>query len=340
MAQPIPSIFFGGLRLLFANKRTLLWSYLVLLVAGLVNGASVGARISDFLDHSLAAQKIAGDIDAGYYAELVLHANEHNPGSAPVTSALTFISILFTYFLTAGILYVFLTSERPRLATIVGAGIQYFWRFFRLTLFALIIGGPILGVLFWLRFLYLTSADEKYVEAAYDIRAGLTLIVILFVAILLRLWFDLAEVVVVQLGINGDRRVRRSLGPSLRLLFKYFFRVFFSYFVAGTLGVLAFAAFVYIYVVSQPSHLILPVFLWSQLALLCLLASRIWQRGILASLVLSTTEQTVILVQPGPPDPYPLTPIPDRPETNPELGPEPEPGIPILPVPPLPEPAS
>jgi len=336
MAQPIPSIFLGGLRLLFSNKRALLWSYLVLLVIGLINGSSVSARVGDFLDHSLAAQKIAGDIDAGYFAELIMHANEHNPGSAPITSALTLISVLISYFLTAGILYVFFTSEKPRLATIIGAGIQYFWRFFRLTLFALIICGPILGLLFWLRSLYLKGADEKYVEAAYDIRAVLTLIVVLFVAILLRLWFDLAEVVVVQLGINGDRRVRRSLGPSLRLLFKHFLHVFLSYFVAGTLGFLAFAAFLYIYVASQPSHLILPVFLWSQLALLCLLASRIWQRGILTLLVISTTEQTVILVQPGPPDPYPLTPIPDRPEPTPE----PDPGNPLLPTPPLPEPAS
>jgi hypothetical protein len=311
MAVTKPSIFLGGLRLLLANKRTLLWGYLALLVVGLIGGASLHARIGPFLDHSLAAQKLAGSIDIAYYAELFQHANEHDPGSGPVTTALTLLSVLLSFFFAAGIIYVFLTAEKPRLATILRAGVEYFWRFFRLMLFAAIIGGVILGPLGWLRWFYLKHADEKYVEAAYDLRFVLTLLVLLLIALILRLWFDLAEVYVVQMGREGDRRVRRSLGPSLRLLRQHFAHAFLSYFVAGTIGALGFAIFLWIWTVSQASHLILPVFLWSQIGLLFLLASRIWQRGIVTALVQAAVEptQTVILVKPGPPEPYPFTPI-------------------------------
>ena len=116
MAATKPGIFLGGLRLLLANKRTLLWSYLALVFVGAVGGASMHARIGPFLDHSLAAQKLAGSIDVAYYAELYMHANEHDTGSGPVTTALTLLSIILSFFFAAGIVYVFLSGEKPRLA--------------------------------------------------------------------------------------------------------------------------------------------------------------------------------------------------------------------------------
>ncbi len=308
MAATTPSVFLGGLRLLLANKRTLLWSYLALLVVGLIGGASVHARIGPFLDHSLAAQKLSAGIDISYYAELFQHANEHDPGTGPVTLALTLLSVLLAFFFAAGIIHVFLTSEKPRLATILRAGVEYFWRFFRLMLFAAIIGGLILGPLGWLRTIYLKHADEHYVEAAFDLRFVLTLLVLLLIALVLRLWFDIAEVYVVKMGLEGDRRVRRSLGPSLHLLRQHFGHALISYIVAGTVGVLSFAIFLWIWTVNQASHLILPVFLLSQIGLLFLLASRIWQRGIVTALVQAVAEptQTVIFVRPGPPEPDPF----------------------------------
>jgi hypothetical protein len=318
MAATTPSIFLGGLRLLFSNKRTLLWSYLALLAVGLIGGVSLHARIGPFLDHSLAAQKLAGSIDIAYFAELFMHANEHDPGSGPVTASLTLVSVLLSFFFAAGIIFVFLSGEKPRLATILRAGVDYFWRFFRLTLFTAIIAGPILGLLGWLRILYLKSADENVVEAGYYWRFLLTLAILLLVAIVLRLWFDLAEVYVVKLGQDGDRRVRRTLGPSLRLLRAHFGHLFLSYFVAGALGLLVSAFFFSIWLFNQASHLVVPVFLWSQIGLIFLLASRIWQRGIVTSLVAATAEptQAVILVQPGPPEPTPFIAIDELPSAT------------------------
>jgi hypothetical protein len=280
---------------LLANKRTLLWSYLAVLCVGVVGGLSVQARIGPFLNHSLAAQQLAGGIDAGYYAELFMHANEHDPGSGPVTGSLTLLSIVLSFFLAAGTVSVFLSGEEPRLAIILVRGVEYFWRFVRLMLFAAIIGGPTLAVLGGLRTVYLKHADEHFVEAAYDLRAGLTLAVLLLVAVLLRIWFDLAEVYVVRLGLGGDRRVRKSLGPSLRLFRRNFWRLSLSYFAAGTFGWLAFGVFLWLWLLGQTYHLVPLVFLWSQVALVFLLASRIWQRGIVTALVLAEVVDVVVV---------------------------------------------
>jgi hypothetical protein len=337
MAPTQPNIFLGGLRLLLANKRTLLWSYLALLAVGLIGGVSTYARIGPFLDHSLAAQKLSSGIDGAYYAELFEHVNEHDPGSGPVTASLTLVSVLLSFFFAAGTIQVFLTSEKPRLATILRAGIEYFWRFFRLMLFAAVIGGVILGPLGWLRKIYLEHADERYVEAAFDLRFVLTLLVLLLIALVLRLWFDLAEVYVVKMGLEGDRRVRRSLGPSFRLLRQHFAHAFLSYLSAGILGVLGFAFFLWIWTVNQASHLILPVFLWGQIGLLFLLASRIWQRGIVTALVQAVVEptQTVIFVRPGPPETSSFTPGYSDFGSSPEA----DEGTSLPPAPPLGEPA-
>ena len=336
MAATTPSIFFGGLRLLLANKRTLVWSYLALLVVGLIGGASLHARVGPFLDHSLAAQKLSAGIDIAYYAELFQHVNEHDPGSGPVTFALTVFSVLLAFFFSAGFIHIFLTSEKPRLAIILRTGVEYFWRFFRLTLFAAIIGGLILGPLGWLRTIYLKHADEHHVEAAFDLRFVLTLLVLLLIVLVLRLWFDLAEVYVIKMGLDGDRRVRRSLGPALRLLGQHFAHVFLSYFVAGAVGVLGFAFFAWIWAAGQASHLILPVFLWTQIGLLFLIASRIWQRGIVTALVQAVAEptQTVIYVRPGPPEPNPF--IPDFSDSSTDD----DEGTFLPPAPPLGEPAT
>lgn len=276
----------GGLRLVLGNKRTLLWVYLANLIVGLFGGLPFFSHIRPFLDHSMAAQKIAGSLDIGFVAELFMHANEHATGASTTATLLVICYVLVSFVLAAGILYVFLSGERPRLGTVVGRGVAYFWRFVRLTLFLAVIAGPVLGILFGLRTAYLSSADEKYVEAAYDVRALLTLLVIAVVAVFLRLWFDIAEALVVRNGIAGDRAVRRTIGPSIRLLWRNLIRACGSYVLAGALGWIGLLLLLWIWMSLSP-HAVMLGALMGQVGIFLLLAGRVWQRGIVAALVLA-----------------------------------------------------
>ncbi len=111
--------------------------------------------------------------------------------------------------------------------------------------------------------------------------------VVLLVALLVRLWWDLVEVYIVRNAMDGERRVRHALLPAFRLLFRYFFRTFGSFLLTGMLGVCALAVCLYLWNEFVPAHQVWTGFLLAQLGLFLLLASRFWQRGIEASLVMA-----------------------------------------------------
>ncbi len=71
MKRPLPNLLAQGFRLALRNWPCVVWAYAVNLVFGLLAGIPFAAGLAPYLDHSLAAQKIAGTIDLAYLAELV-----------------------------------------------------------------------------------------------------------------------------------------------------------------------------------------------------------------------------------------------------------------------------
>ena len=274
-----------GLRLLLANKRLLLWTYLASLLLGLRAALPFHARISPILDHSLAARDLAGRFDISSYALLTMRLGRQ--GSSLYTQAFGAILVycVFAVILAAGTYFIFSSGEMPRLATVLRSGVDYFWRFFRLTIFCGIIGGISIGILAALRALLLKHADNVYVERRYFYIALATFIVVALVAFFFRLWFDLAEATVVQLGFDGDRRVRRSLFPSLRALRQTFAPTYFSYLLIGILGWAGLLLCLWLWVVAVPARAVPLAWILGQLGVLSILIARIWQRGLATAVV-------------------------------------------------------
>ena len=75
--------------------------------------------------------------------------------------------------------------------------------------------------------------------------------------------------------------------PAFRLLGKYFFRTVGSFLLSGLLGVSALALCLYFWKKFIPAHQVWLACLVAQLGLFLLLASRFWQRGIGATLVMA-----------------------------------------------------
>jgi hypothetical protein len=111
--------------------------------------------------------------------------------------------------------------------------------------------------------------------------------------LLLRLWWDLVEVYVVRNAMDGEHRVHLALVPALRLLFRNFFRLFGSFLLAGIAGVAALALCLALWK-ALPAHQVWVAALLAQLGLFLLLASRFWQRGIEATLVMVLDPPLVI----------------------------------------------
>jgi hypothetical protein len=125
-----------------------------------------------------------------------------------------------------------------------------------------------------------------YVERKMFLYSSISGAVVFLAAMLVRLWWDLVEVYVVRNAIDGERRVRQALLPAARLLYRYFFRAAGSFFLIGIIGLDALALFLFFWRLLPAQQVWLSGLL-AQMGLFLLLASRFWQRGMEAALVMS-----------------------------------------------------
>jgi hypothetical protein len=285
--RPLPNLLAQGFQLVLRNWPCVVWVYAVNLLFALLAAVPFATGLGAYLDHSLAAQKIGGTIDIAYLVELALHIRD--TGFAPMVMHTAgwvgLLQLMVLFYLFAGSVFVFVAAEPPQLSVLLRGGVAYFWRFVRAAILAGGSAAIILCVLLAMRAGLMARVDAVYVERHKFVYAAISGAVVLLVALLLRLWWDLVEVYVVRNAMDGEHRVHLALMPAFRLLFRNFFRIFGSFLLAGIVGVAALALFLALWKVL-PAHLVWLAALLAQLGLFLLLASRFWQRGIEATLVM------------------------------------------------------
>ena len=293
--RPLPSLLVQGFQLLLRNWPCVVWVYAVNLVLALLGSVPFATGLGGYLDHSLAAQKIAGTIDIAYLVELALHIR--NTGFSPMVlhtaGWVGLLQLLVLFYLFAGSVFVFVAAEPPQLSVLLRGGVAYFWRFVRAAILAGGSAAIIVCVLLALRAALLGRADAVYVERRMFLYTAISGAIVLLVALLLRLWWDLVEVYVVRNAMDGEHRVHVALLPAFRLLFRNFFRIFGSFLLAGITGVVALALCLALWK-ALPAHQVWVAALLAQLGLFLLLVSRFWQRGIEATLVMVLDPPLVI----------------------------------------------
>lgn len=285
MSDKKQSILTAGFLLTLRHWRALVWAYVFQLVLAVIFSLQFHAQLADILNHSIASRSLIHGFDLGALAEILIHL--HQNGGAAISFAGIFLFVLMYLLLTAGTLFVFQTEEKAQLSTLLSNGLRYFWRFIRLLLIAIPVQAFVLGVLFHLRGAFMDHADRFVVGIPLFLHSILSLLVVGLVAVFLRVYFDLTEVYTIQLGIRGDRRIRRSLLPALRVYFASFSRIYFSFLGIQILGkfCLMFCFFLALQLLATPH--IGPLFFFAQLGLFLLLAARFWQHGMETALALA-----------------------------------------------------
>jgi hypothetical protein len=218
----------------------------------------------------------------------------------------------------------------------------------RITLLTLLISAFVLVPLTKLQDMWATHIDDTMTGLQSFLYQLPGILIIALVACFLRLYFDLVEVYTVQLGDqfrpNGrsDRRVRRTLLPALRTLFRNLWRAYFSFVALTLLGlgaVLATSALA-VRMLAEPK--VWPMFLLAQAGLFIMLMTRFWQRGAETILVvdnplpapeLSPGMRDLLLQQTIRPIPYRRRATDFQSEMPPDPLPDPEPAAPSLPQP-------
>jgi hypothetical protein len=288
MKRPLPNLLVQGFQLSLRNWPCVVWAYAINLIFSLLGAIPFATGLASYLDHTLAAQKIAGTLNMASLVELGLHLRDTSfaPMAFHTAGWLNLLQLLVLFIFFAGSVFVFVAAEPPWLSVLLRGGVAYFWRFVRAAILAGCIAAIILGVLLGARAALLARADAVYVERQMFYFSFISGAVVLLVALLVRLWWDLVEVYIVRNAMDGERRVHQALLPAFRLLFRYFFRTFGSFLLAGIAGVAALALCLYFWK-ALPAHQVWIAALLAQLGLFLLLAGRFWQRGIEATLVMS-----------------------------------------------------
>ena len=319
------SILLHGLRLVVTIPGPLLWTYALNLAFALIFSLRLHAQLSSILDHSLAAQRLNAAFDLGTILSVINRITYHAPDTGSSDSAGPILYLIAYFLLVPGTLFCYNANCPSRLSVLVSSGISFFWRFVRITLFTLLISGLILFPLTALANAWSSHVDNTMVGRPAFLATAAGWLVILLVAAVLRLYFDLVEVYTVQLADhyrpNGkpDRRVRRTLLPALRALRHNFVRAYGSFFFLTILGITVFVLTgrIAAHTLAQPR--VWPQFLLLQLGLFVMMLTRFWQRG--AETVLAC-ENLLPKSAPAP-----------TPQTLSDAIPDPEPSVPSLPQP-------
>ncbi|MGH9709094.1 MAG: hypothetical protein ACRD37_00920, partial [Candidatus Acidiferrales bacterium] len=268
----------------------------------------------DVLDHSLAAGRLVHGFDVAALGGLA-----QQPGVSPLdvsTTALAYSVVFFAFmlFITGGILEAYRRDSRMTTAEFFESSGAFLWRFVRLVIFLLLCLIPI-AILHFIAHNAGNRIEETAVSPMASIwfRIGVA-IVILFLLIVLRLWFDMAEVHSVA---QNERRMRRSLAVAWRLTFGNFGRLFWLYFSISIVGVIGFCIGLWLWMYILPPTAITGAFFLSQAMILWWLATRLWQRA----------SETLWYQRNFQPAPQPVTyaPAPSYPAVTPQTPPSPLP---------------
>ena len=138
ISRPLPNILVQGFQLALRNWPLVLWAYAVNLVFGLLAGVPFATGLASYLDHSLAAERIAGTIDISYLGELMAHLRESSFRATAIHTAawLNLLQLLVLFVLFAGTTFIYVSAEPPQLSVLLRGGVAYFWRFVRAAILA------------------------------------------------------------------------------------------------------------------------------------------------------------------------------------------------------------
>lgn len=271
----------AGLGMIGRNKRYIFWFWLLNLTLAEFGAAAFRKSAHAILDHSMYAGKLVHGFDASVFGELLARP-EFGPMAAPGMAAAYFavIFFIFTALLLPGVFQGFASTYRlPREDFFRACG-RNLWRFIRLMIVAGIVMGIVSGILFGIQGAIGKKAGESTSELLpVELQvAGLAVIFLVMTA--LRIWFDLAEVDVV---LDDQRAVRRSLGKAFRHTFGSLFRLLGSYVGAAILAAIILVGGIWVWMKMVSPESVVGAFVVAQIILFLLLISRFWQRGIAVS---------------------------------------------------------
>jgi len=264
-----------GFSRVWRHQRILWWLFVVNLVLGHLSIFAMVSRWAGVLDHSLAADQLYHGFNLGRYIELGMQPGMGFGTASPAIAAFAIVFFVFMLFVTGGILEAYRSPYKISTADFFQASGTWFWRFVRLLIMFVIVLIPVAfaasAIKNWSGDLSDNAAPEKLGFWVDVIGA----VVIWFIAMCLRLWFDVAQVHAVA---TGERAMRRALKRAFSMVFGNFGTVFPLYLVPSLLSLVGMGVILLIWT-KLPTAATGVSFVVLELGMLLWLGTRLWQRA-------------------------------------------------------------
>jgi hypothetical protein len=301
-----------GWSLVWRHSRILGWVFAINLLLGLASTTVPRVEFQKLLDHSLVSDRLVNGFDAGVLIEAIMKPDINIRALAQGSVPFAYLFFFFMLFITGGILAAYREDRRLTTGEFFEASGGYFWRMVRIFLFSLVPLG-VIGIVFAI-ILGISSQIDNEQTAFYVRLSGIILCVIL--VLLVRLWFDVAQVRAVAQNEHGMfHNVMRALVISLKALGS----LLWIYLCISIVGWIVLALGLWLWSKVPGNHFGIS-WLVLELVMLSQLFTRLWQRAAsvswyglyaeehLAAAVEFTTPQPIEI--PEPPAMPPIVPPP------------------------------
>jgi hypothetical protein len=273
MADNEKGVVAAGFSLLWRRQGILWWVFVVNLVCGALGTIPALLTLRRALAHSLAGQPLSKGFDVGMFVELLRLPNVSLMHASTTSYIFAFVFFLFMLFVSGGILETYHLDRKLTTGDFFAASGAYFWRFVRLMLLSLI---PFIVV----SMIYqgLMKVSDSVGDRAIADQVGIFLfwfaiVVFLLLALIVRLWFDIAQVRAVA---QNERGMWRNTWKAFRITFRAFPSLFRMYFCITFFAWATLIVGLVIWVKLPPT--VTPItFVLLELILLAQLATRFWQ---------------------------------------------------------------
>ncbi len=276
MSGTRPKTILSGAGLVWKWQRLVWWIFAVTLIFGFLSTQGMVDRAAGTLNHSLSSKRLVDGWDVSAVTELMELQNNPIEFQGPAVIHFSIVFAIFMLFLTGGILTTYLHDEKPRAAPFFEACGLCFWRFFRLLIYFAIVLLPIGAICMGVGALYdkIDADSISPFPAVYFFLAAAAVILLLLAIV--RLWFDMAEVIAVT---DDERRMHKALRRSASLLWHNFFSLLWLYVSIALLGLVLFFVGLRLWMTFLAPQSNILAFLLSQLMILAWIGTRLWQRA-------------------------------------------------------------
>src|ERR1700722_19868836 len=276
MARSERGTFFSGAGLVWKWQRLLWWIFAINLIFAFLATQGMVDRLTPALGHSAEAKAFVHGFDIAQMAALMGQPDSPLEFQGPTVAHFSVVFMILMLFFTGGIVATYVRDEGPTATNFFEACGHHFWRFLRLLIYMLIVFLPIGGLAALAGGMY-NRIDEKSISpfpAVHFFEAAV--VVILFLMILVRIWFDLAQVIAVA---EDEKRMHKALRLAFGLFRRNFFSLLWLYLRVSIIAVVVVGLCLRFWMMGLKPESTVAAFLISQFMLLCWIATRLWQRA-------------------------------------------------------------